>query len=593
MFIRACLARLSALFVVLLFATTVASADTLVQVNSQAGQGATDSMSWKQLGSDQSLLAASFGAKSAQGITHMVSLAGADSVVSVVCSSAPSNCSWTRGTGFATGDSLIWTSDTGNGGNGPVTLSFTVPIAGAGALIQANAPGQFTAKIEAFNGATSLGSFTVTSDTNGDAVYIGLKDQTAANITSVVFSLTTCAGTCTDTDFGIDTAYLNTGLEATSTAVASSLNPSVFGQDVTFTATVTSTGGTPTGTVTFKDGVTTLGTGTLSSGKATFKTSTLAVGTHSITAVYGGSTSFAGSTSPLLTQTVKQASSSTSLASSLNPSTFGAAVTFTATVTSTGGTPTGTVTFKDGTTTVGTGTLTSGKATFSTSALAVGPHSITAVYGGSIDYNTSTSAVLTETVNKAASSTTVISSHNPSVFDQSVTFTATVAAVAPGSGTPTGTVTFKSGATVLGTGTLTSGKATFSTSALAVGPHSITAVYGGSIDYNTSTSAVLTETVNKAASSTKLTSSLNPSTLGKSVTFTITVVTVAPGSGTPTGTVTLKNGATTVGTATLASGKATISTSALTHGAHSMTAVYSGSVDELGSMSTILTQTVN
>ena len=194
---------------------------------------------------------------------------------------------------------------------------------------------------------------------------------------------------------------------------------------------------------------------------------------------------------------------------------------------------------------------------------------------------------------KASSSTTVVSSHNPSVFGQSVTFTATVAAVAPGSGTPTGTVKFKNGATVLGTGTLGGGKATFSTSVLAVGPHSITAVYGGSANYNTSTSTVLTETVNKAASSTKLTSSLNPSTLGKSVTFTITVVTVAPGSGTPTGTVTLKNGATAVGTATLASGKATISTSALTHGAHSMTAVYSGNVDELGSTSTILTQTVN
>jgi len=174
-----------------------------------------------------------------------------------------------------------------------------------------------------------------------------------------------------------------------------------------------------------------------------------------------------------------------------------------------------------------------------------------------------------------------------------VTFTATVAAVAPGNGTPTGTVTFKNGATVLGTAALSSGKATFSTSALAVGPHSVTAVYGGSIDYGTSTSSVLAQTVNKAASSTTLTSSLNPSTLGKSVTFTITVVTVAPGSGTPTGTVTLKNGATTVGTATLASGKATISTSALTHGAHSMTAVYSGSVDDLSSTSAILTQTVN
>src|SRR5260370_11309668 len=187
----------------------------------------------------------------------------------------------------------------------------------------------------------------------------------------------------------------------------------------------------------------------------------------------------------------------------------------------------------------------------------------------------------------------MISSHNPSVFGQSVTFTATVAAVAPGSGTPTGTVTFKSGATALGTAVLSSGKATFSTSALAVGSHSITAVYGGSIDYGTSTSAVLTQAVNKAASSTTVTSSLNPSTLGKSVTFTITVVTVAPGSGTPTGTVTLKNGATTVGTAALARGKATISTSALTHGVHSMTAVYCGSTDTLVTTPAVLTQTVN
>jgi hypothetical protein len=303
---RACLARLSGLLGAVLFATTAAWADTLVQVTSQAGQGATDSISWKQLGGDQSLLATSFTAKSATGTTHTVTLAGVDSVVSVVCAPTPVNCSWTQGTGFAIGDSLIWTSDTGNGGNGPVTVSFSAPLAGAGALIQANTPGLFTAKIEAFNGGTSLGSFTVTSDTNGDAVYIGLKDQTAANITSVVFSLTTCAGTCTATDFGIDTVFLNTGLAPTSTAVASSLNPSLFGQAVTFTATVTSTGGTPTGTVTFKDGATTLGTGTLTSSKATFKTSTLSVATHSITAVYGGSSSFAGSTSPILSQVVNQ-----------------------------------------------------------------------------------------------------------------------------------------------------------------------------------------------------------------------------------------------------------------------------------------------
>ena len=139
-----------------------------IGVTSQPGQGANDSISWVQLGGDQTILPASFTANSAGGSSDTVTLAGANSMVSVVCSPIPANCSWTGGSGFTAGDSLIWTSDSGNGGNGPVTLTFSVPIVGAGALIQANMPGQFTAEIEAFNGTTSLGLFTVTSDINGD-----------------------------------------------------------------------------------------------------------------------------------------------------------------------------------------------------------------------------------------------------------------------------------------------------------------------------------------------------------------------------------------------------------------------------------------
>jgi hypothetical protein len=565
-------------------------ADSLVLVNSQSGQGANDTISWATLGGDQKILPATFAVKSAGGASDTVTLAGANSVVSIVCSTSPSNCSWTGGTSgtnrFTAGNSLIWTSDAGNGGNGPLKLAFAAPLSGAGALIQANIPGQFTAKIEAFNGATSLGSFTVPSDASGDPVYIGLKDQTGANISSVVFSLTACAATCTD--FGIDTPNLNVGVtqSPTTTTVASSLNPSTFGAAVTFTATVTSSGGTPTGTVTFKDGATTLGTGTLSSGKATFKTSTLTVASHSITAVYGGSSSFKTSTSPALTQTVKQAASSTAVASSLNPSTFGAAVTFTATVTSSGGTPTGTVTFKNGTAALGTGTLSSGKATFKTSTLTVGSHSITAVYGGSTNFITSTSPALTQTVKQATSSTAVSSSLNPSTFGAAVTFTATVTS---SGGTPTGTVTFKNGTATLGTGTLSSGKATFKTSTLTLGSHSITAVYGGSTNFITSTSPALTQTVKQATSSTAVASSLNPSTFGAAVTFTATVTS---SGGVPTGTVTFKNGTATLGTGTLSSGKATFKTSTLTLGGHSITAVYGGSTNFITSTSPALTQTV-
>jgi Bacterial Ig-like domain (group 3) len=167
-----------------------------------------------------------------------------------------------------------------------------------------------------------------------------------------------------------------------------------------------------------------------------------------------------------------------------------------------GGTPTGTVTFKDGTTTLGTGTLSGGTATFSTTALSVAAHSITAAYGGDTNCQGSTSAALSQVVNPAVASTTtaLTSSANPSAFGQSVTFTATVTAT--GGGTPTGTVTFKDGSTTLGTGTLsTSGgvtTATYATTALGVGNHSITAAYGGDASRAASTSPALTQTVNAA-----------------------------------------------------------------------------------------------
>src|SRR5205823_14886296 len=114
----------------------------------------------------------------------------------------------------------------------------------------------------------------------------------------------------------------------------------------------------------------------------------------------------------------------------------------------------GTVTCKDGLAALGTGTLSSGSATFTTTSLSVAgsPHSITAFYGGDTNFNGSTSPAVSQTVNKATTTTSVSSSANPSVFSQSVTFTA---AVSPQfTGVPTGSVTFKDGSTTLGTGAL-------------------------------------------------------------------------------------------------------------------------------------------
>ena len=150
-------------------------------------------------------------------------------------------------------------------------------------------------------------------------------------------------------------------------------------------------------------------------------------------------------------------------------------MTFTATVGAAapgGGTPTGVVTFKNRATILSNVALSAGKASLTISTLTLGSHAISATYAGDGHFNGS-SAALTEAV-KQATSTTVHSSVNPSVFEQPVIFTATIAPNAA-----TGTVTFKNGAVVLGTSSVVSGKATFSTSALAVGAHSITATYNG------------------------------------------------------------------------------------------------------------------
>jgi len=297
---------------------------------------------------------------------------------------------------------------------------------------------------------------------------------------------------------------------ATTTSVTAAPNPASLGESVTLTATVApaSGTGTPTGTVTFYDGTTSLGTGTLSSGTATYSTSSLAVGTHSITASYGGDTSNEASTSSAVTVTVTPtalAATTTTLTASATTAATGTAITFTAAVKETSGTavPTGTVTFYDGTTSLGTGTLSSGTATYSTSSLAVGTHSITASYSGDASNASSTSAAMSVTITALiplVSTTTLTSSSASIASGSSVTFTAVVA---PPSGTttvPTGTVTFLNGTTSLGTGTLNgTGTATLATTTLPVGADSITAQYGGDNVFGASTSNTVTVTITALA----------------------------------------------------------------------------------------------
>ncbi|MGA3209935.1 MAG: Ig-like domain-containing protein [Terriglobales bacterium] len=290
---------------------------------------------------------------------------------------------------------------------------------------------------------------------------------------------------------------------SSATAVVSSSNPSIYGQSVTFTATITPAGPpAPTGTVAFSSNGTTI-TGCSAvklsaSQTAACATTALAFGTGSIKAVYSGDSNYSTSTSTAVSQVVNQATSTTALtASPASPSTGGETVTFTAKVTPKyGGAVTGTVTFYNGSTAIGTISVSeAGVAKLNYSALTAGStHSITAKYNGSTSIAASTSPVLSYTVNFDTTTTVLAVSPNPSTTVQSVTLTATVT---PGNGVAaTGTVGFYSGTTLLANVALSGGVATLDHTFTTTGTYSLTAKYDGSTLKSASTSATITQVVN-------------------------------------------------------------------------------------------------
>ncbi len=231
-----------------------------------------------------------------------------------------------------------------------------------------------------------------------------------------------------------------------------------------------------------------------------------------------------------------------------------------------------------------------GAATFSTSTLPVGIDSITAEYGGDGSFLPS-SVTISQQVEQGASSITLTSSQDPSVLGQSVTFTVNVAAASATAGTPTGTVSFYDGTTLLDTETLDgNGDVSFSTGTLPLGSDSITADYSGDSTFLPS-SASLTQQVDQDASTLTLTASANPAVWGQNVTFTATVSPVSPATGMPSGTVTFYDGDTLLGTVTLdGNGEASFSSSTLPLGSDSITAQYSGDSDFLVSNTTLSEQ---
>ena len=381
-----------------------------------------------------------------------------------------------------------------------------------------------TGTVEFFDGVTSLGVATV--DGSGNATLAVSTLPVGVHSITSVFTSADLAAFANSTS-----AAYNHTVDAAPSAVALGAVPvsPVHGESVTLTAAVTSLGGVPTGTVEFFDGATSLGSEPLVAGSASINTAALSTGSYSLTAVYSGDGNFLASTSSITTLEVGQASTTTAVTPSLSPSVFGQAVSFSAQVSAVApgaGIPTGTVQFFVDGVVAGGPVAVDGSGVAVSGAIAdlgAGSHSIDANYSGDPNFMVSTGNT-SQTVEQGETTTEVVSAPNATSFSEQVTMTATVTAAGAASGIPTGSVEFFDGADSLGTGTLSGGVATFSTTTLALGTHSITAVYSGDTNFIASTAPAVDQTVTPMATSFTITvNGAAAKTIGYGATSTLAV----------------------------------------------------------------------
>ena len=365
------------------------------------------------------------------------------------------------------------------------------------ASVTAIAPGAGTPTdlVTFFDGTTVLG--TATLDSSGTTVFSTSALGVGSHSITVSFS--------GDTNFVASTSsplIVLVSTSGTQASVTTSNATSAWGESIDLVATIVATAngaGTPAGIVTFKDGDTILGTATLDGdGVATLTTFALSVGTHLITVIFAGNSDFAASTSATVTQTVSQAQTAATVTLSATPAALGTSIVISVhvlAVTPGEGTPTGVITFFDGTVSIGTATLdSSGKATLSLSNFSAGAHVLTARFAGDTHFVACTAVATTLNVLKGETLGEASLSTSKSNFGEEVTITATI--VAGVFGTPSGRVTFFDGSTSICSAILdASGVARFTISTLGVGSHSITVVYEGDHNFDPTTSPATTFTV--------------------------------------------------------------------------------------------------
>ncbi|MGA3264707.1 MAG: Ig-like domain repeat protein, partial [Terracidiphilus sp.] len=311
----------------------------------------------------------------------------------------------------------------------------------------------------------------------------------------------------------------------TSTTVVAVPNSAIARAPVAITATVkvTSGGGTPTGTVVFTNGAATMGSTSLTAGGTATINPVLGPGQYNIVATYSGDSNDNGSASaPPYVLTVNLATTQTVVTPSPNPSRVLSPVTFTAVVTGNGGIPTGPVTFLADGVAMGPAVYVdgTGTATFTYAGLAAEPHQITASYAGDANDLPSVSFAITLVVNVIPTLTDLGSSTTTGPNPQVILVASVINnSIAPSLPTPTGTVTFLNGATVLGSSPLDPSGVAILVPNLASGTYTVTAYYSGDLEHGTSTSPPIQITV--PATGFELT--VNPSSVTLAATQNTTV----------------------------------------------------------------------
>ena len=452
----------------------------------------------------------------------------------------------------------------------------------------------FSVNVSAQAPASSIPSGSVEFVIDGGAPQAVLLSSGSATLNSASLAVgahTVVANYLGDIDFNTGSGSLAGGQTvnqaASVTTLVSSAPSTRYGETVTFTANVGSVApgtGVPDGSVEFViDGGAPVAVA-LTAGQSMLARSDLSVGTHTVAVTYTGSTNFLTSTATLAGgHQVIRSDTTLSVASSLNPSTLGDTVNFVATIGALApgaGTPSGSIEFVVDSGAAQSMPIVAGSATLSTASLTVGTHTLSISYAGDVQFNANT-ALLSggQVVQRAGAAINLASSGSPSVFGQTVTFTSTVTALPPATGTPTGEVEFVVDGVALSPRViLVGGSASVDLSTLASGTHAIDANYLGDADFGAATTSQ-SQQVNAANTQTSVVSSVNPSAFGQNIDFTATVATQAPGAGVAGGTVEFVIDGGTPQPVTLVAGSAILSTSTLGAGSHSITANYLGGAD--------------